>query len=320
MYLRGHESRLFSLHPPSLSGPVPGLMPAMPDSSRADPVPRGHAVGWSWEAYATQLNVPPERIDIGQRLVAGIMAAVRERGLPWQVVMRKGYVAIQRPGGYNGLVVDVWWDRVPRLAAKIPAEPATLGLTSPFPPLPEVWTPAEHEWGWTVAPGTPLPDVGTLIDLVLPFQPAQGPMTTPDGRGTVVGDIRAEGSTHQAVEPPDEVLKEAIQRLEGSGASRNIREAADSLRAMGYELRLAKTTVPGKRPENYLRIMDPQYTAHGIGYLTPTTFSFSRAIDRERLARLPGATLANSSVNFLHADSAQPGLAAARLLKEGRKE
>jgi hypothetical protein len=186
--------------------------------------------------------------------------------------------------------------------------------------LPEVWTPADHEWGWTVAPGTPLPDVGTLIDLVLPFQPEQGPMTIPDGCGAVAGGIRAESSIHQAAVSPDEVLKEAIRRLEGSGASRNIRESADSLRAMGYELRLAKTAVPGKRPENYLRIMDPQYTAHGIGYLTPTMFSFSRAIDRERLARLPGATLANSSVNFLHADSAQPGLAAARLLKEGRQK
>jgi hypothetical protein len=322
MYLRGHESRLFSLHPPSQSGPVSDLTPAMPDSNRADPVPRGkaHAVGWSWETYATQLNVPPERIDIAQRLVAGIIAAVRDRGLPWQVVMRKGYAAIQRPGGYNVLVVDLWWNRVPRLAAKIPAEPAALGLTSPFPSLPEVWTPAEREWGWTVAPGTPLPDVGALIDLILPFQPAQGPMTTPANRSTVAGHIKPESSTHQAIAPPDEVLNEAIQRLEGSGASRNIREAADSLRAMGYELRLAKTTVPGKRPENYLRIMDPQYTAHGIGYLTPTMFSFSRAIDRERLARLPGATLANSSVNFMHADSAQPGLAAAMLLKDGSQE
>ena len=37
--------------------------------------------------------------------------------------------------------------------------------------------------------------------------------------------------------------------------------------------------------------MDPAYTAHGMGYLTPTLFTFSRALDRERLARLPGATL-----------------------------
>ena len=190
MYLRGHESRLFILHQPSPSGPVADLEPAVPTSNPAEPVPVGeaHAVGWSWETYATQLNVPSERIDVGQRLVAEIMTAVRDRGLPWQVVMRKGYVAVQRPGGYNVLVVDLYWNRVPRLAAKIPAEPTTLGLTSPFPQLPEVWTPAEREWGWTVAAGTPLPDVGALIDLIRPFQPTQGPMTTPARRATVTSD------------------------------------------------------------------------------------------------------------------------------------
>jgi hypothetical protein len=49
-------------------------------------------------------------------------------------------------------------------------------------------------------------------------------------------------------------------------------------------------------------------------------FSFSRAMDRERLAILLGATVTNSSVNFSHVDSAQPGLAAARLLKEGTQD
>lgn len=321
MYLRGHESRLFILNPPSVCGPAADAEPTVPASDRAEPVPRGQtrAVGWSWEAYATELNIPPERIDVGQRLVAAIMTAVRDRGLPWQVAMRKGYVAVQRSGGYNVLVVDLCWNRVPRLAAKIPAEPTALGLTSPFPQLPEVWTPAEHEWGWTVAPGTPLPDVGPLIDLILPYQSAPGPMTAPVGRTTAASDIQPEGRTRQAVVLSGEMLEAAVQRLESSGASRNIREAADGLRAIGYVLRLPKTTVPGKRPENYLRIMDPAYTAHGVGYLTPTMFSFSRAIDRERLAPLPGATVASNSVNFSHVHRAQHGLAAARLLKQVRQ-
>jgi hypothetical protein len=145
-------------------------------------------------------------------------------------------------------------------------------------------------------------------------------MTASTGRIPAAIDNQPEGGTRQAVAPAGGILEMAIQRLESSGASRNIHEAADSLRVMGYELRLAKTTVPGKRPENYLRIMNPAYRAHGIGYLTPTMFSFSRAIDRERLARLPGAIVANSSVNFTHVDSAQPGLAAARLLKEGPQD
>lgn len=300
MYMRGSESRLFTLHSPTSTGLTAAAEPPVPASEQAEPVSRGEdqSTRWSWDAYAAELNIPPERINVGQHLVKAISTAVKERGLPWQVVMRKGYVAIQRSGGYNVLVVDLWWNRVPRLAAKLPAEPSSLGLTSPFPQLPEIWVPDEREWGWTVEPETPLPDVGMLINLVKPFQPAQGPI-----------------AAHRS-----ETLKAAIQRLARSGASKNIGAAADGLLAMGYELRLAKTTAPGKRPENYLRIMDPMYTAHGIGYLTPTMFSFSRALDRERLSGLPGATLATSSVNFSHMESAQPGLAAARLLKEAQTD
>lgn len=114
---------------------------------------------------------------------------------------------------------------------------------------------------------------------------------------------------------PGDVVESAIGRLESSGVSRNVREAAQSLRAMGYELKPARSTVPGKRPENYLRIMDPGYTAHGARYLTPSSFGFSRGSDRERLASLPGAMLTSSAVTFSHAESAQPGLAAARLIK-----
>jgi len=38
-----------------------------------------------------------------------------------------------------------------------------------------------------------------------------------------------------------------------------------------------------------LRIMDPRYMAHGIGYITPTYFGFTRGSDREALSGLPGA-------------------------------
>ena len=111
-----------------------------------------------------------------------------------------------------------------------------------------------------------------------------------------------------------DLMEEAIRRLESSGSSPNIREAVDGLRRLGYTLRRPETT-PGKRPENYLRIMDPTYTAHGVGYLTPMTFSFSRRSDRQRLMELPEAEPISYAVNFSHVRSARPGLDAARLLK-----
>ena len=61
--------------------------------------------------------------------------------------------------------------------------------------------------------------------------------------------------------------------------------------------------------------MDPKYTAHGVGYLLPTYFGFSRATDRERLLSMPGAEAQATQVKFSHVESVQPGLKAAELLK-----
>jgi hypothetical protein len=66
--------------------------------------------------------------------------------------------------------------------------------------------------------------------------------------------------------------------------------------------------------------MDPMYTAHGVGYLTPGVFSFTRGFDREQLAALPGAMMTDSAVNFSHVASALPGLEAAQLVREDRGE
>ncbi len=100
-----------------------------------------------------------------------------------------------------------------------------------------------------------------------------------------------------------------------ANVSPNIRQAVDGLRGMGYNLIPAETRIPGKRPENYLRIMDPKYTAHGIGYLTPGNFSFTRGSDRERLSRCTGAKVLSSEVAFSHVESVKPGLEVASMLK-----
>ena len=141
-------------------------------------------------------------------------------------------------------------------------------------------------------------------------------VTVADGNVTVVGDETEPGTRIlEATAHSDDVLEAAIQRLDSSGASPNVRAAVDGLSALGYDLKPAKTNVPGKLPENYLRIMDPRYTAHGVGYITPTYLAFSRMSDRERLANLPGAEPLTAAVKFSHIESPQPGLDAAKLLK-----
>lgn len=156
----------------------------------------------------------------------------------------------------------------------------------------------------------------TRDDIHLTAEPGSNVQVTIAGDSvTVARDNVGLGSDPlDAAEFTDDVLEEAIQRLQTVGSSQSIREAVHGLRVMGYTLGLPKT-IPGKRPENYLRIMDPKDTAHSVGYLTPSAFSFNRTSDRERLKDLPGARPISDAVNFTHAQSAQPGLAAANLLK-----
>jgi hypothetical protein len=120
------------------------------------------------------------------------------------------------------------------------------------------------------------------------------------------------GSPNGVASADDEV-ETAIRRLERSGLSPNIREVTDGLLALGYTLKSPESK--SGRPGNYVRFLDPNYTAHGIGYVNPSTFGFTRKLDRDRLKDLPGARPGNGVVYFPHQQSAQPGLAAAKLLK-----
>lgn len=135
---------------------------------RVRPEP-GPAVEWGWAAYAEELGISQERIRIGRELCEQLERAIRDRGLPWTPFFRKGYVAFQRGGSRNIIVVDLWWRKVPRLAVKLPKSPAELGLLDPYPELESSWDEDEREWGWTIATMDALPDVAKAIDVVRPF-------------------------------------------------------------------------------------------------------------------------------------------------------
>ena len=80
------------------------------------------------------------------------------------------------------MLVDLWWNRVPRLAVKVPDSPDALGLVTPYPELTESWNSGENEWGWTIPSLDALPDVRAAVDLVKPFHREDGPMITTSKR------------------------------------------------------------------------------------------------------------------------------------------
>ena len=88
---------------------------------------------WDWDRYAVELGLPDERLDVGRQLVSLLSEAIAERNLPWKAVFRKGYVAFQRRGGYNTLLVDVSWRKAPRFAIKLPGKPGSSLARQPLP-------------------------------------------------------------------------------------------------------------------------------------------------------------------------------------------
>jgi hypothetical protein len=88
-------------------------------------------------------------------------------------------VAYQRKSGYNVALVDVQWRKPTRFAVKIPSDPASLGLASPYPALAADWDPNNNEWGWVVPSVADIPDLTFALLLALPFHPENGPMRVP---------------------------------------------------------------------------------------------------------------------------------------------
>jgi hypothetical protein len=136
---------------------------------------------WSWEKYETELRVPHERIEVGIRLAERIDQALSHRGLELNQQFRKGYLAFQRTGGYNVILIDVYWNRAPRIGVRLPASPEELDLKSPYSEFDAWYDAGQKEWGLGPISLATIPDINPLLDLILPFHPSSGPMTMPHG-------------------------------------------------------------------------------------------------------------------------------------------
>lgn len=155
------------------------LIPSTYGSELAAAKPAQSLAEYGWDDYA-DLGIPSDRINVGHALAERLEQAVAERGVPWVTKFRKGYIAIQRPGGYNVAIVDLYFNSVPRFAVKLPAPPESLGLTDPYGGTYRVtWLPGDGEWGWTIPTTDQLLDVRPALELAAQFHPASGPMVIP---------------------------------------------------------------------------------------------------------------------------------------------
>lgn len=146
---------------------------------------------WDWDRYAAELGLPDERLNTGRQLVNLLSEAITEQNLPWKLVFRRGYVAFQRRGGYNTMVVDVSWRRAPRFAVKLPDSPAVLALASPYPDLEETWYEDEGEWGWTLGQHDIIPDLRPVVEIAERFHPSSDSPNSAANREQVREQLRS---------------------------------------------------------------------------------------------------------------------------------
>jgi hypothetical protein len=132
---------------------------------------------WDWNAYETDLS--PASFSVARSLFVAIADAVGARGLAWTPVFRRSYIAFQRAGGYNVVVVELFRGGPPRLAVKMPEAPVRLGLENPYPELANGWDAQNKQWNWVIPSADDIPDVGAAIEITARYQPPGGPMIAP---------------------------------------------------------------------------------------------------------------------------------------------
>jgi hypothetical protein len=147
-------------------------------AKRVRPASAALSVDWDWTKYRDDLRISDERLAVGRAIVERLESQIAGDDVPWTIQFRKGYLAMLRPGGYRVAIVDLYWKNAPRFAVRLPDTPEALGLSSPYS-LAMSWDAAENMWGWAVPSLADMPDVALALDLVKPFNPESGPMTTP---------------------------------------------------------------------------------------------------------------------------------------------
>jgi hypothetical protein len=138
---------------------------------------RAPSVDVDWDYYRERLG--PERFEILQEIFNRMEAAVLERELPWVPNLKRSYLNLSRPGGYNCCGVNVrteeplrFWIRVPPLE-----ELREIGHDVPdlYPELHSDWDSHNKLWRWEIPTRDAIPDLGPAIEFASRYHRA-GPM------------------------------------------------------------------------------------------------------------------------------------------------
>ncbi len=120
-----------------------------------------------------------------------------------------------------------------------------------------------------------------------------------------------------AAAPAEGGVQQALTRLRDYGNAANVQAMFDGLVELGYVPHCAGTRKLGKKPESYLRWVDPAVGGAATLYLDTASARFARADHRTALVGLPGAAPNATEVLFAIKTAAgvEQALAAAKTVK-----
>ncbi len=130
---------------------------------------------WNWDAYR-DFGVDPPKLDVTRHLSQLVDKAVAKRGLEWTVRFNKGYVAYQRPSGYNVVVIAFASSSGPQFKIKLPKPLGELGEKNPFQDLKMGWDDRHREQWWSVPDLNSISTVDVAVEIAARYQPLSGPM------------------------------------------------------------------------------------------------------------------------------------------------
>jgi hypothetical protein len=128
---------------------------------------RSAAAVSNWEAYSRRLS--EKELATVRALHDATAKAISDRGLEWELVLRRASVRIRPADGASvGSILfrhggDIYFQIV------LPQAPAELGLENPYPHLAAKWKAAYNEWAWAIASPDQVPELGVAIDIAKRF-------------------------------------------------------------------------------------------------------------------------------------------------------
>ncbi len=139
-------------------------------------IERGPPKDETWAGYTQRF---PHGVRIAQRIVFRLEPYLSKVEQTWELVKRPNWIAFQRPGRFDPVLVHISADPV-EFVVKLRKCPKLLGHPNPYEDLREWWDEEYRQWQWAIEKLNEVPnDLTIAVDISRKYQPKTGEMEAP---------------------------------------------------------------------------------------------------------------------------------------------